>query len=93
MTVAFLMSVTRDSNGRYVLGKGSAFGVEKAPSPGMARLAAVAAGAGDADGAGGAGAPDRGAEAHPAIRNSNNGFSVCIDEVKEGGEAWTTISC
>jgi len=34
ITVAFRMSVGREAKGAYVLGNGSAFGVEIAPAPG-----------------------------------------------------------
>src|SRR5688572_15869829 len=53
ITVTFRISVVRDGNGRYVLGKGSALGDDTAPAPGAERLAAVVCCAGCCcDGAG-----------------------------------------
>src|SRR5690349_12027112 len=40
--VTFRMTVGREANGRYVLGKGSALGVEVAPGPGPATLVRAA---------------------------------------------------
>ena len=57
--VAFRITVVRDAKGAYVLGKGSAFGVESAPLPG-ARVGAVGVAARPAEGVA-AGGPDVGA--------------------------------
>jgi hypothetical protein len=44
--VTFLINVGRDGKGLYVLGKGSAFGVDSAPGPGKARALSADARAG-----------------------------------------------
>jgi hypothetical protein len=44
--VTFLINVGREGKGLYVLGKGSAFGVESAPGPGSARALSADARAG-----------------------------------------------
>ena len=41
MMVTFRISVAREANGRYVLGKGSSFGVERPPSEGAVRTVSL----------------------------------------------------
>jgi hypothetical protein len=70
MTVALRISVVREGNGRYVLGKGSAFGAEMAPRPvavfvDVSWVAGLALGAGAVDVCPG--------EAHALTRTASNG--------------------
>src|SRR6185503_6307402 len=83
ITVAFLMSVVREANARYVLGKGSAFGSDTAPSPGADFAVDAASCFGGVCGAGTVADCAGFAHVH-ATASSGSSFSLCIDWVGEG---------